>query len=349
MADRIPLVLKFEDWPQPDRSAWDALFAPGDLFDDLGPCQSWTEGSRRKRRQGYGQWLSFLMRRQPETLALAPSERVTQSRVRAYIEECEARLQPKSTAGLILDLHVIASAISPDAEWSWLATACSRLQTKADRRSLPAPHPITASQIFQWSLARMEEVEEDGRLQPLKKAIWFRQALMIGFLIARPVRRRALLAMKVEQHLVEVSDRFHLQFAAEDMKDKKDRDFPLPADLATPMRLYLNVHRPVLLNGKISDFLWINQNGDPITPDGLARELPKLTERHLGTALRPHAFRHVAATSIAEFDPEHVNIIRDILGHTTLDMAEKHYNRATGISSCNALQSIIARHSVAPA
>jgi len=80
---------------------------------------------------------------------------------------------------------------------------------------------------------------------------------------------------------------------------------------------------------------------NPMTADGLSRELPKVTERHLGVALRPHAFRHVAATSVAETAPEHVNIIKDLLGHATLDMAQKHYNRATGISSCNALQSIM--------
>ncbi|MGC9369659.1 MAG: hypothetical protein ACP5DX_09005 [Paracoccaceae bacterium] len=40
-------------------------------------------------------------------------------------------------------------------------------------------------------------------------------------------------------------------------------------------------------------------------------------------------FRHSAATAIAEFDPEHVDIIRDILGHATLDLAETHYNRPT--------------------
>ena len=40
-------------------------------------------------------------------------------------------------------------------------------------------------------------------------------------------------------------------------------------------------------------------------------------------------------------DPEHVGIIRDILGHATLDMSERYYNRATGVSSCNMLQSIV--------
>lgn len=87
--------------------------------------------------------------------------------------------------------------------------------------------------------------------------------------------------------------------------------------------------------------LWISQYGNPLKEDGLSRELPKVVQRQFGVAMRPHAFRHVAATSIAETDPAHVNIIKDILSHATLAMSEKHYNRATGISSCNALQSIM--------
>ncbi|UWQ90455.1 hypothetical protein K3727_17025 [Rhodobacteraceae bacterium M382] len=38
-----------------------------------------------------------------------------------------------------------------------------------------------------------------------------------------------------------------------------------------------------------------------------------------------HAFCDITATSIAELHPEHIGIIRDILGHVTLDIAEKHY------------------------
>ncbi len=55
MTDRIPLVLKFDDWPPADRTAWDDLFASNDPFEDNGPCQHWSAGSRRKREQGYPQ------------------------------------------------------------------------------------------------------------------------------------------------------------------------------------------------------------------------------------------------------------------------------------------------------
>ncbi|WP_406650229.1 hypothetical protein QEZ52_10375 [Aliisedimentitalea scapharcae] len=78
-----------------------------------------------------------------------------------------------------------------------------------------------------------------------------------------------------------------------------------------------------------------------MTKDGQSRDFPRGTMHHFGVALRPHAFRDCAATSSAGFDPEHAGITRDILGHATVDMAEKNEKRATGISRRNALQSIV--------
>lgn len=341
MTDRIPLVLKQDAWPHADQVAWDALFTEDDFLGDDGACCHWSEGSRRKRAQSYGQWLSFLSRVEPSSLQLAPAERVTRDRVERYLDECRARLQPRSISNVVGDLYEIARLLAPNSDWGWLRTGVRRLLADASTGSVPEAPPITAGRIFDWSLTRLAALQSDHSIPPRQKAIWFRQALMIGFLVARPVRRRALLAMRVDRHLKRKGGVIHLHFTAEDMKDKKTRFMPLPQGLVGHMEAYLAVHRPVLLGDVSSEFLWISQYGKPLTADGLSRELPKVTDRHLGVPLRPHHFRHVAATSIAEIDPEHVNVIRDVLGHSTLAMSEKHYNRATGISSCNALQSIV--------
>ncbi|NDR55683.1 tyrosine-type recombinase/integrase [Aliiruegeria sabulilitoris] len=339
--DPVPRVLKFDNWPQAERTAWESLFVEGDLFDDVGPCAHWSEGSRRKRRQSYGQWLSFLMREVPDLLEQDPVARITEPTVRRYLAECQGRYKPKSTAGLLLDLMVIAKALAPKGDWSWLNTVVKRYQKLADRRSLPPALPISAGEIFHWSLTRLAEVEADETSHPLRKAVHFRQALMIGLLIARPVRRRALLAMQVGQHVVPTGQGFELRFGSEDMKDQKARRFSVPQELVEPMRAYLEVHRRILLAGKFSDAFWISQYGESLKPDGLSRELPKVIMRHLGLEFRTHAFRNIAATSIAEADPENVTIIRDLLGHSTMAMADKHYNRATGIKSCDELQGIV--------
>jgi len=341
MQASIPLVLKFEDWPSADQIAWNALFDEAGFLDDAGPCVHWSEGSRRKRQQGYAQWLSFIARQDPCAMELAPDDRIVLDRVERYLKDCRARLKARSISNLIGDLFEVSRNMSPEGEWGWLRLASRRLLAAASENGLPEAPPITASRIFAWSTTRLKALEQDSECPALSKAIWFRQALMIGLLIARPVRRRALLAMQADTHLKRHEEGFQLRFSAEDMKDRKARSMPLPTKLCAYMDAYLQGHRPVLLGDKSSDHLWINQYGAPLTADGLSRELPKVTERHFGVALRPHAFRHIAATSIAEVDPEHVNIIRDILGHATLTTSEKHYNRATGISSCNALQSIV--------
>lgn len=336
----IPLVLKFDNWPLPDKALWSYLFEEADLFDDTGQLAHWRSGSQQMLRQAYGQWLSFLARNHNEVLGEAPITRVRPDLIGEYIRECQLRLAPQTVYNLVAGICILARTANPECDWAWLHRVAKRLAHKVDSNSLKVRIPLTAGQIFDWSLRRLAEVQSDPALSEKKRAIHFRDALLIGFLIARPVRKGALLAMDVDRHLLVKPHGFALHFPKEDMKDGRTRDFPFPGDLTLAMREYLDVHRLILLGGKDETGLWINQYGKRFAYDGFTRMFANLTEAHLGFPLRPHAFRHIAATSIAEFDPAHVGIIRDILGHGTLDMAEKHYNRASQVVSCNALQAL---------
>lgn len=111
--------------------------------------------------------------------------------------------------------------------------------------------------------------------------------------------------------------------------------------LVGPINVYLSETRPLLLGAKTSEALWISQRGTPLTLSAFERDMPAITKHHLAVALGPQAFRHVAATSIATQNPAHVGITREVLGHSTIAMAEKHYNHSTSLESCNALQSIV--------
>lgn len=66
MTDRIPLILKFPNWPPQDQGVWLRLFDEGDMFDEA-PCVHWSEGGRSKRRQGYGRWLPYMALARPES------------------------------------------------------------------------------------------------------------------------------------------------------------------------------------------------------------------------------------------------------------------------------------------
>lgn len=341
MAKTIPLVLLYKDWPQADIAAWESLFTTGDIFDGVGPCADWSAGSQKKRRQSYGYWLSWCLRHQPVLLGQPPTTRISKEAVRGFLDEASARVNSVTLKCMISDLYVIARAMAPTGDWDWLNRLFKRLQHQSDRKSLPAPVPLSAGEVLAKSLAWLENAGANSSASDLKRAIHFRSALMIAFLISRPVRRRALLAMTTSKHLQRTTSGFNIRFSPEDMKDGRGRWFSLPDLLVQPMQSYLEAHRPVLLGAGSTDALWVNQYGKGLTADGLSRELPRVTKQLLGIELRPHKFRHIAATSIAEQDPEHVNIIKDLLGHATLEMSHKHYNRATGLSACSDYQALL--------
>lgn len=338
----VPLILKFENWPEADREFWKGAFVSQGLFDTDGMFAGWSDGTRRLHAQNYGSWLSFLQRNQPHLLDLHPVDRVTMETVTAFIDEGRRRLKFRSISNQILTLAVIASGFAPDREWGWLFHAARSLYERSNPHQLKPPIPISAANLFGWSLALLDRLSDLPLPDPLANAVRFRQALMVGLLIARPVRVRALLAMTVSRHL-EISDcgMMTLSFEAKDMKDRKARRIPLPEPLVPYMRLWLDVHRPTLLQANESDALWISQRGNPMSGDSFTSGLALLTGRVFGITLRPHAFRHIAATSIATFAPEHVGIIRDILGHATLRMAEQHYNRATAVEASRKLQDVL--------
>lgn len=356
----IPIILKFDDWPAEDQQAWRRALCEGDIFDDGGVFSSWTSGTEVLHRQNYGAWLSYILRKHPSLIDSSIGDRVTAATLKGFIEDAQTRettrcdpstkerkgarpLRLRTVAELIKSLFAVLRGLAPERGWEEIGSVANKLLTRSNPYQLKPPIPITAQQLFRWALQRIGQLEkrEDEKMDPLERATAFRQALMVGVLIAAPVRVRAIAAMTVADHLDRTSDRVWLRFSAKDMKDKVARSIPLPTALSGPMEHYIEAVRPILFQGEPCDMLWISRRGNPLSIDSFTSGLALLTKREFGIALRPHAFRHIAATSIAEYDPEHVGIIRDVLGHASLRMAEKHYNRATGKKVCSEQQSIV--------
>ena len=328
------LILKREDWPRQDRAAWDALFVDGGIFDERGPCVDWSAGSRCKREQSYGHWLGFLTNAGLLDAACLPADRFTQDAVRAFVEDTRARVSLISTSTQTTDLYVLATTLDRDRDWSWLKRVAGRLGQQTGRWQLKPRPGVSVSTIFEWAISEMAEAEEMADDDRWRRPVRFRDGLMVGLLIARPLRVRAFMAIEIDKQLVALEGGFLLRFGAEDMKDRKARDFLLPAALVDPMRRYLAHYRPLLLRGNRTSKLWASRLGGPLTIGGFTAHLAHITERAFGVVLRPHAFRHIAATSIAEEDPAHVNITASLLGHPLFRPPVHQLNASPDLGDC---------------
>ena len=101
-------------------------------------------------------------------------------------------------------------------------------------RELLAPIHHVQAGISPKRLAktRMRDIDRIGWASEFRRAALFRDALMVGLLIAIPLRLRTFIAIELEHHLNLRTSGFILSFAPEDMKDKKSHEFVLPAELA---------------------------------------------------------------------------------------------------------------------
>lgn len=338
---QVPFVLPFKDWPATDRNLWSEAIKPSELFTPGGALSQSAEGSLKLYRQGYGQWLSFLLRNEPDAITEDPLARVTQARVRGFIDESRDRgLKLRTVATHLKALRIVLRAFGSN-RIDWLNRVEQRTLRASNPTQLKKPLPVTADTIFAWSVNRLSELAETPFRDAVSHAVAWRQALMVGIQISCPVRLRAMVAMTVGRHVVPVGSGFLLKWSAADMKDRKQREMPLPDALVFPLRFYLDNWRPILLRDQISQALWISERGVPLSADSYQSGLALLTEREFSVTLRPHAFRHIAATTIAEKNPEEAGVIRDVLGHATIRTSEMYYNRAEARAACGRLQALV--------
>lgn len=337
-AETLPLILKVADWPVKDQLAIAALYDDGDILLGRGPCYQWAEGSRTKRQQSYGRWLGYHANRGLLGDPICVADRATPENIVAFIDNERSRCSGRTVYMMVEDLWFLFRALNPNRDWSWLHHMVLRLRAVADIGYLK-PHPgVNAIQIFEWALNRIKSFDDIKGPSDLDQAVRFRDGLQVGLLISTPVRSRTYVAVEIGRHLQKTTDGFVLKFKPIDIKDKKHHEYPLHQQLVEPMRRYLDIFRPFLLRGTRTDRLWISNRGAPVCADSFSGHLADLTLREFGEILRPHAFRHVAATTIALLDPKHVGIIADVLGHSSLAMSEKHYNHANNVKAVSRYQ-----------
>lgn len=339
--NQIPLVLPFDDWPASDRAAWNAALIPSGLFTAGGAFSQVAEGSLKLYRQGYAQWLSFLLRTEPEAIEAAPIARVTQARVEAFIDESLGRgLKLRTIATHLMALRIVLRAFGSE-RIDWLNRAEQRIYQASNPTQLKKPHPVSAETLFAWSVNRLSELDQTPFRDPVSHSVAWRQALMIGVQVSCPVRLRAMVAMTVTKHVVPTGDGFLLRWVGADMKDRRRREMLLPDPLVFPLRRYLDHWRPILLRDQVSDALWVSERRVMLNADSYQSGLALLTQREFDVTLRPHAFRSIAATSIAEKNPAQAGIIRDVLGHATIRTSEMYYNRAAAKAASGELRSMV--------
>jgi integrase/recombinase XerD len=332
------------NWPARDRALWNTGVERRGLFGDSGAGAGWSDGSRLKTARGYTAWLSWLAARDWLDANLEPADRVTQVRVAAYIAEMRAERAPYTVLCRVQELYDALRVMAPEGGWEWLAQLYRSLRSRVHpvRDKLSRLKPI--DELAALGERLMDEAESAPGWSARRRAVGYRDGLVIALLSYRPVRRKNLAMMRLGRHLVKAGGVWRILFAAEETKSRVPCEAIVPVALAPRLDRYLAEYRPVLMAGEQAAdrapqidpelaAVWVSEVGTQLESGALGRRVFVHTRDAFGRGIGPHMFRDAAATSIAVDNPKHIGDASLALGHAGHRTTEKHYNHARSLEA----------------
>jgi integrase/recombinase XerD len=189
---------------------------------------------------------------------------------------------------------------------------------------------MPATTVLDLGTQLMQRAEDGSGLSERRRALLFRDGLMICVLSACPIRARNLAALSIGTNLQRRGAEWWVCFNPGETKNRRPFEAPLPASYTEAIERYLNHYRPqlvrrspTLLAGKA---FWISDGGEPLTAKEVGGRISAITKRELGRELNPHLFRKMIPTELAIRDPAHVGIAQPLLGHADYRVTQQYYN-----------------------
>lgn len=345
-------------WPEDDRLAWAAALRPGDALDPGGPASRWAPTTRALAIAGYSRWLAWLDRTGELDPTLPPARQVTPRRVREFVAALRKANAPNTVLFRIQSLAQAAGALAPETDWTWLWDLARRLRATALPARLKRLRLVGSDELFALGLQLMAAAEQDKDIPAWRRAVRYRDGLMIAVLAARPLRLKNFAAIEIGRHLVRHGERYRLLFLKAEMKTCQALELPFPEQVRSHLECYLSHHRPRLCerqrrqrsgafqkgpqgSGDVAEpsaNLWVSSAGSFLSANAIYYRIVQLTRAKFGQPVNPHLFRDCAATSIASMDPERVRITTSVLGHARLATSERAYNHAKALEATRQYQ-----------
>jgi integrase/recombinase XerD len=337
--DDVVICLKPADWPVQDQLAWATATREDDLLDEPGLLTHLRPVSLLKLQGAYGRWLWHLTVTDPALLASPPAARITRDTVARYITELSARNASLTVAHRVLDLERAAKAFAPAGDWRWLRKLVNKLFVRArpvrDKRARMRP----PRDVFDAGLALMLQAETSMFTSAKKRALAFRDGLLLALLASRAPRVGNVAMMDIQRHLERSGEVWILRFDGAEMKNGSPFEVPLPRELTAPLARYVQHWRGVLLEDHPrTSRVWISAFGRPLGDDEVHYIVTRRTRQLFGVSMHPHLLRAGLMTETAIRDPEHVGIASTLLSHRAPTTSSKPYNLARQHEAARQLQ-----------
>ena len=347
MSKTSPTSIKLEGWPALDRGLWQTAIRQSDFLEADGKAAHWSDATRLQVQKGYGKWIFHLAAEGALAAQdqLRPIERVDEDQLRSYLDRLKAQgLASQTIASRIIDLTEAIRVMQPEADITILRQLSSTMQQRATPSRKKHARIKPPQEIWQACIAYMEQSMTDETAPNINQASRYRDALALGLLAQRPLRRRNISGLILGQHLTLERGIWYCNIPDNETKDGSPISFALPEDehFAAAFTHYLIFSRQRLLRGSalatnnlqdINGPLWISTRGTAMTSHAFYYGVTRISNELLGAPLYPHLLRDCAASALSSDAPEYILAASRILGHSDLATTLGHYEQSSMLAA----------------
>lgn len=308
-------------WPSPFRRFLDARLSSVDPLAN-GRATTWRKSTFERYVGELGYFLGWLHwnGRYREDMELV--DYVTPEITKAYVADMEKfGLAPPSIANRLDGLHAAMAVLAAKGDRRWLMRGINRLRAlPSDRRRTRERMQHTAD-VVDLGMGRMRKAEYGEGLSDLRRAILFRDGLLLVFMALAVPRIGVVPGMRLGQHLIRQGETCRIAWSSEEMKAGQPYDAQLPRELSALLARYLDAFRPILLKRRDDVMatkektVWLTMHGMPMSQRAIYRVITERTGAVFDEYVFPHALRHGAATTLAIERPDLIKIVTPLLQH----------------------------------
>ncbi len=336
--------MPFSGWPQADQVMWSSLITGDDPFGDVGALSHLRATSQAALVKHYGRWLEWLFQSAPEALNQPPEHRATPERLAGWITSLH-HVAPPTLYTFVSGVIWVLKAAAPDQGWKLQRLAAKRLRRVARKSRSDRKTGRVLSSVVLFDAAKDLIGPASARANtPLNAALMRRGGAMIALLTMMPIRLRSLSELTLGVSVQVSPTRIMICLSGDMTKNGHPWEAQVPVQLDQLLRLYIEEVRPWLMRrkGKHHQMLWVSRMGEPLTYATMKNTITIATKREIGIAISPHLFRDAAATTLVRQSPKDTRSIRALLGHSSFEIAERHYIHAMGIEAGRNYATVIA-------
>jgi integrase len=317
-----------EQWPAEDRAAWErAIAVAAGPFDRPGPAAHLALATRHGRAGTWGNFLAFLASRGELNTSEALADRLTPTRLTAWLEALHARTSANSVHQGLGALALVVAVLVPGQDWSWVRRHPLR-PTDGEARASRKP-------IQQFDLALLVDraldfcTTADAAPPSHETARAHRDGLMLALTAYVGLRRVNITGLRLGATIRQVGEGYRLVLEGGAVKNGVPIDVPVPATLVPHLRRHIEVHRPRLLNSAADHgWLFVGRAGRPLGYGWLYNLFRQRGAELIGQPINPHAIRHAIANSLLVADPRAVTTAGAVLAHRGSRSVNEVYDRS---------------------